>query len=450
MSITEVLQLVDRLVQKQTGEHLDDLQKEIIQGIWEGKTYQKIAEDSTKGYNENYIGDVSRKLFEILSEQLDEPIKKSNFCWTIERIVNSQAFGLVNANIRYCPYHPPANPPQPIPSPETPYPLKKYQDLTLAPKIHRFCDRTTELHTLSSWLCDKKIPLISVLGIAGIGKTTLVKRVVDLNQEQFDFIVWKPLKLCPSFPSLIRDILTHSNPYYEENDHQLTQLFDLFRQQRCLIVLDDLQEIFVPGKGAGQYKMEHRDYKTLLTMLTHVEHQSSLIVISQEQCPEMMELDEELYPIQALELEGLENTDILKNLGLKDRQNWCQLMALYEGHPMYLKAIARVINKVFLGKVSDFLAENRVILTDEMKDQFRDLFQRLSPIEQQIALRLTEFEQPIDRNQLNAELSLPSPDLINGLQCLQRRYLIKSITTDAVYFGLSSVFREYLLADVLN
>ncbi|MCF3647975.1 ATPase [Planktothrix agardhii] len=69
MTITEVLQLVDQLVQKKTGEHLDDLEKAVVQGLWQGKTYNQIADEC--GYDsKNYIGDVSRKLFKVLSDYL--------------------------------------------------------------------------------------------------------------------------------------------------------------------------------------------------------------------------------------------------------------------------------------------------------------------------------------------------------------------------------------------
>lgn len=161
MTITEVLQFVDRLVEKETGTHLDDLQKEVIQGIWQGKTYKEISEKISNGYNENYIGDVSRQLFKTLSKSLDETINKSNFCWTIERLVNSpQLFvGLFNGNINYCPYRDRADLQEAIASPETTNPTNKYQnvkyqDLTLAPKIRQFCDRTSELSILSQCLCD--------------------------------------------------------------------------------------------------------------------------------------------------------------------------------------------------------------------------------------------------------------------------------------------------------
>ncbi|WP_199308422.1 MULTISPECIES: hypothetical protein [Aphanizomenon] len=62
------------------------------------------------------------------------------------------------------------------------------------------------------------------------------------------------------------------------------------------------------------YTTEYQDYQTFLQMTTEIEHQSCLILISQEKCQEMISLDNELYPIHSLELSGLNNaaTEILK------------------------------------------------------------------------------------------------------------------------------------------
>ncbi|MDM3857613.1 MAG: hypothetical protein PT120_22675 [Aphanizomenon gracile PMC649.10] len=57
--------------------------------------------------------------------------------------------------------------------------------------------------------------------------------------------------------------------------------------------------------------------KPLFKIITETQHQSSVILISQEQCPEMECLDKELYPIKSLELSGLDNPEILNNTGLK-------------------------------------------------------------------------------------------------------------------------------------
>jgi NB-ARC domain len=441
MTITEVLQFVDRLVKKQTGEHLDDLQKTVIQGLWQGKTYNQIADEC--GYDKNYVGDVSRKLFKILSEQLNEDINKSNFCWTIERAKNSQFFGLVNGNITCCPIYGQPDKNKSINKEEKKTKSTGYHDLTLAPKITYFCDRTLALQNLSHWLTTQNPRLISVLGLSGIGKTTLVKQFVDLNLQQFDLVIWKSIKLSPSLDTIITDIFALINPEPIQTDNKLTQLFNLLRQQRCLIILDDVQEIFTSGL-AGQYKTEYKDYKTLFAMMTEIEHQSSLILISQEQCQEMLCLDEELYPVKCLELEGLDNTEILKNRGLKDEESWLTLFNLYEGNPAYLKDIASLIKNIFLGKVSEFLTEDSLILTENMKFRFNELFERLSASEQQIVLELSKYNQPVSREDLRQALSLSSMDLINGLQSLQKRYLIKTIKGEKIGFNLSPVFREYV------
>ena len=444
MTITEVLQYVDRLVKKQTGEHLDDLQKTVIQGLWQGKTYNQIADEC--GYDKNYVGDVSRKLFKVLSEQLNENIDKYNFCWTIERAKNSQLLALVNSHITWCVNTPKADREQSITDEEKITKNTGYYDLTLAPKITHFCDRTTELQTLSHWLTTQNPRLISVLGLSGIGKTTLVKQFVDLNIQQFDVVIWKSIKLSPSLDTIITDIFALINSESIPTDNKLTQLLNLLRQKRCLIILDDVQELFTSGQLAGQYKTEYKDYKIFFTMVTEIEHQSSLILLSQEQCQEMLCLDEELYPAKCLELEKLDNTEILKSLGLKDEESWLTLLNLYEGNPAYLKDVASLIKNLFLGKVSEFLTEDSLILTENMKSRFNELFERLSASEQQIVLELSKYNQAVSREDLRQALSLSSMDLINGLQSLQKRYLIKTIKGEKVEFNLSPVFREYVRA----
>lgn len=354
MPVTEILQLVDRLVFKQTGNHLNNLQKNVVQGIWQGKTYAEMAKEF--GYHsENHIGNVSRELYKILSEQLGEDVNKSNFCSTIERLKNSYSPNSsqvvcigINSSFNVCPLNQ-KNDSSSNKNNEINLAEKSYHDLTLAPKITHFYDRTLELQTLSHWLTTQNPRLISVLGLSGIGKTTLVKQFVDLNLSQFDVIIWKSIKLSPFLDTIITDIFTLINPDPIQTDNKLTQLFNLLRQQKCLIVLDDVQELFIPGQFAGQFKPEYQNYQNLFTAIADLEHQSSLILISQEQCQEMLCLDEELYPIKCLELKGLNNTEILKSLKLKEESSWSKLIELYEGNPLYLKDIANLIKNLFGG-----------------------------------------------------------------------------------------------------
>jgi hypothetical protein len=205
-----------------------------------------------------------------------------------------------------------------------------------------------------------------------------------------------------------------------------------------------VQNIFITGQFAGQYQTEYKDYQKFFRMITEIEHQSHIILISQEQCPEMECLDEELYPIRCLELSGLNNTDILKNTGLQDEESWLNLIKLYEGNLMYLKNITMLINKNYDGKVADFLAENTLHITNQMQSHFSEIFNHLSPQEQEILLQLSKFEKPISREELRQSLNLSSVDFNNGLQSLQQRYLVTKIKEEKILFKLSPVFREYV------
>ncbi|MBP0044681.1 MAG: ATP-binding protein [Roseofilum sp. SBFL] len=436
-----MLQLVDSLVERQTGKHLDDLQKHIIMGIGQGQTYEQMAETIPGRYSENYIGDESRKLFKVLSDALGDEVKKANFCWTLERAVNSPLVGLVNGDLTWCPH--PDRQTTSTEATKSTAPQSNH-DLTLAPKIRTFCDRTTELSTLSHWLCDQNIPLISVVGIAGIGKTTLVKRWIDLNLEEFDTIIWKSIPFSPSLNTIIEDILTTVNPDTILTHPLLTQLFQLLRDRRCLLVLDDFQQIFIPGQLAGHYKPEAQDYHTLLTKITEIDHQSTLLVISQEKNQQMMALDAELYPIKCLELGGFDSTELLKDVGLGESDSALQILKNYEGHPIYLKQISSLIQTLFSGNIAELFAEDHLILTQTMQTRMKTCFNRLSPPEQQIALHLSQSALPISREQLRADLSLSSTDLINGLDSLKRRFLLTSIETERIAFNLSPIFREYV------
>ncbi|HAT13002.1 MAG TPA: ATPase domain-containing protein, partial [Microcoleaceae bacterium UBA11344] len=395
MTVTEILQFVDRLIFAETDEHLSDLQKNIIKGLLNGQSYKDIADDY--GYDEGYIGDVSRKLYKILSEQLGEDVNKFNFSWTIERLANRsnsnslQQVLLINSHINLCSNNPQDSSKNTEPDSYN----KKYHDLTLAPKITSFYDRTTELQTLSRWLIDQNLHLVSVLGLSGIGKTTLVKQFVDLNLQHFDVVIWKNLKLSQSLDGIINEIITGVDRDSIQNDNKLTQFFNLLRQKKCLIILDDVQELFIKGELAGEFKMESKNFQNFLTMMTDIEHQSSLILISQEQCQEMVSLDEELYPINCLDLQGLDNTEIIKKCGLKDDETWAKLIDLYGGNPVYLKDIASLIKNIFGGKVADFLKEDSLMVTKDIKSRLTELFKRLSPTEQEIVLQLSKFDVPV-------------------------------------------------------
>jgi ABC-type glutathione transport system ATPase component len=198
--------IVDRLVVEKTGKHLDDVQKAVVEGTWQRETYDDIAKKCH--VTEGHVSDVGSELWQFLSEALGEDIKKSNFSSVFKRLniescENSNIYiNGINNGFYYL---------------ETSHYKDKnntkkynktqlsYHDLTFAPKIRKFYNRESELQNLYHWILNQNIRLISVLGLSGIGKTTLVKRFVDLNIDQFEVIIWKNLKFPKSLNLLVNE-----------------------------------------------------------------------------------------------------------------------------------------------------------------------------------------------------------------------------------------------------
>ncbi|WNF12744.1 AAA family ATPase [Microcystis aeruginosa] len=449
MNITEVLQLIDERLIERDKKPLNTIQKAIFEGSWQGQSYQEIGNEYHR--SETHIREEGAKLWKLLSEVLEKDIKKSTSRSVLERVYikslkNSNIYSINGNNNNLCPTeNTRLSNENDLNSNNNSQSESKYHDLTLAPQIIDFYDRENELATISNWVFKQNTRLIAVLGLWGIGKTTLVKRFIDLNLEQFEVVIWKSLKFPKSLDLWLNDLLnTCQKEPKESTDNKIQQLLEVLSNHKCLIVLDDFQNLFAVGQMAGNYQPEYSSYQHFLKLIAEIQHQSHFILISQEKSAEMNYLNQENSPIQCLELSGFEAIDFLENKGLQDGERWLELIQLYEGNPFYLTDIAVLIKDVFDGKVNDFLAENSLVITKKMQSHLKQIFGRCSPLAQQIALELSKVDQPLSREELKNNLDLSASDLINGLQSLQQRYLIQR---EQNRFQLSSIFKAYIKSD---
>lgn len=86
MHIQEILQLVDEAVYFKTGNHLNDLQRGIIEGTLKRQKYSEIAEqyDCSPGHAK----DIGYELLQILSDVFGESVNKGNLKSVLERQAN--------------------------------------------------------------------------------------------------------------------------------------------------------------------------------------------------------------------------------------------------------------------------------------------------------------------------------------------------------------------------
>jgi hypothetical protein len=85
MDAEAVLAWLDTTIPAQTGEQLSELQKVILQQVWQGRKYLEIA--NYYGCTEGHAKDVGSQLWKLLSFALQQKITKSNCRSTLERIV---------------------------------------------------------------------------------------------------------------------------------------------------------------------------------------------------------------------------------------------------------------------------------------------------------------------------------------------------------------------------
>lgn len=135
-----------------------------------------------------------------------------------------------------------------------------------------------------------------------IGKSVLTFKLIEHIYNEFDYIIWRSLSHIPTLSTLkteLKKILSQSQP------SQLPTVIDYFRSSRCLVILDDVQNIFQRGQLAGEYLSGYEDYGKFFKQVATSSHQSCLILLSWEKSKEIAFLEGENRLTQTLYLKGL-------------------------------------------------------------------------------------------------------------------------------------------------
>jgi len=451
MDVEEILKFADNLVFTKTGKHLDNVQEAILLGAWQAQKYPKIAEEAH--CSEGHARDVASELWKILSDVLGESVNKSNFKSTFKRwhisIVSStiekNSVQIGSLNVCGDTLHSPQVLKEGSSStPENTQPQIR-QDLRDAPDIASlFYDRTSELSTLKQWILQADTRLITIYGLSGIGKSELVLKLIEQTQTEFDYIIWVSLTNTPTLSTLQTELKQF---FGRSQQPPLPTVIDYFRSSRCLVILDDVQNIFSSSQLAGQYLAGYEDYGKFFKQIATSSHQSCLILLSWEKPREITALEAVNLSTRTLNLKGLgeQAAEILREKGLADEEKWSDLIAFYQGHPSWLNIIAATIWELFNGRVSLFLADGTDLFLGDLEPLLESHLERLSESEKKVGYWLATQNEAVDISQQPADSELSKSEFWQAIQSLARRSLVEKVLVGGrSMFFLHPVFKAYI------
>ena len=298
--------------------------------------------------------------------------------------------------------------------------------------------------------------MIALLGMGGIGKSTLAAKLAEQIQPQFECLIWRTLRYTPSVETLLADLLQLLTKRFpgdrlepptdlETSGGKLSSLLTYLQRYRILLVLDGLEAVLSSGDFAGHYREGYRGYGDLIERIGNESHQSCLLLTSREKTPEIALLEGRTAPVRSIDLPGLREAarEILITEELTGEEQWNRLIQIYRGNPLVLQVIATFVKELFGGNVAAFLMQGRTLVTGDLSGFLKQLFDRLSPLESRVMHQLAQAQEPMRLEALRETLPDVKEQVLLALQSLWWRSLIEINAFSE--FTLQPVVAEYTI-----
>src|SRR6266567_4192131 len=322
--------------------------------------------------------------------------------------------------------------------------------------VHEFYGREAERLQLEQWVIEERCPVVSVLGMGGIGKSSLAVTLMYQVASSFQAVVFRSVRDAPPCLELLADCLHVLSPEMLPTlppnvDRRIDLLLECFQTQHCLLVLDNLETLLQEHDPEGHFRPGYDDYAELLRRVAQTPHQSCLLLTSRETPAELRHLEIRHASVRALRLAGLEPAACEQLLEERDvvgtTQDRVRLAQRYAGNPLALNIVAEAISDLFGGEIGQFLAQDTVIFSS-IRDLLAEQWTRLSALEQALLFWLAVVREPVSIEELLSVRITPlsRAQVREALEALQRRSLVERGKAEAGLgrYTLQSVVLEYV------
>lgn len=385
MTVEEALEIVDRALK---DAHLTNLQALVFQQCWQGRTYAEIADNA--GYDPDYVRDVGSKLWQLLSKALGERVTKNN----IQSVLRRYAQG--TPSLASLPEQTSIEK-QPQPAPEAvtwftiPEAGGKITKAVFATDETLWVGRNQLIQELAQKLL-QDCRILSLVGLTGIGKSSLVGRLILEPAIAQAFPLLKVVSFDaepPNFAVVARRLLgeqaTQDERLQKDPSQLVSEMVAALKLQPCLLILDMAEEILeVSDRGGHQFK--DPAFAQFLDQVVRSETMPGRILItSQDQPPvfaegrypershlQLLQGLNELEALELFELWDIQGAEALDQLYLQ------RIAQVYEGHPLALKVIAGEMRGYpYKGDVQAYWQDYGAEI--EAAERLRDSLEPISP-----------------------------------------------------------------------
>ena len=401
MHLEEMLNTASQLIFELTGKDLTDLQTGLLKASWENQTYDSFAQKYQ--YNSDYVKDVGADLWDLFSQALSKKVNKKNF---------RQALQQIHCNKQHNLY----------------FKILNKRDVSTLPDVSLFFGRGEERATLQNWILQDSCRLIALLGIGGVGKTALAAKLLEDVQDKFDYVIWRSLRNAPPLNNLLGELILFLSDN-RETTVDIKTLLRCLQDSRCLLILDNVETILLPGKLAGEYCHGYEDYGELFREVGGVNHRSCLILTSREKPVEVAELSGIELRVRYLRVRGCEETarELIRSKGLSGSyKSKYQLCEHYDFNPLAVNIVASSIQDLFDGEIKYFLEQDTFIFNG-IHRLLTKQFERLSDLEQVIMYWLAINRSWTSISELREDIhpAVSNTSLLEALKSLCQRSLIE-------------------------
>ncbi|MGB5973688.1 MAG: WD40 repeat domain-containing protein, partial [Nodosilinea sp.] len=407
MDFEEIAVLVNQVALERKGRPLKDVERLVLMGSWENKTYSAMATPAA-GYTEDYLKkDVGPKLWQLLTDlvETDLPgirVTKRNIQNVLQTWI---AQGLVSPDSDLA--APEAAPVRVAP---TALVVRDSPRIDLAD-----CGgRNIELTQITRWVIDERCRTIVLWGLPGVGKTTLAAAVIAASAprvEQCGYLAFSPDVSEEAVLTAIKHWLDPTAPELSPLA-TVDWVLDQLEQRQVLLILDSMEQLFESQQLLGTYRAHTKALQHLFYQAAERHHQSCLIWVSREKPVDFSQLQGPRvreYSLGELANVGDHSPLHASSAPAANPKDWDALIDRYGSHPLVLRGVGAILRDRYQGQPRALLEAHDLAIPAVVQRQFTEALERLLPEEWALLYGLALAQESVGREDL-LDTMQPAPE----------------------------------------